>query len=284
MSLNVVPPDPSINALVPSSAPLTDSDLLKSASAFSTWDGTAWRGSLATWNAEQTHLLKMASPASFSTSGMLVEKVDVNVGWNWIAMASHSDIPIDAVTHSAGFQDGDLLKSASAFSTYTGSEFRGGLSTMEVGNGYLLKCARPGTLRFGTASHRRLAETSEAASAKSTHAWASQANLGDTTASLDVTVSIDDLPVTTGTLGAFNSKGAVLGVASTSFDRVYSLSVTNPRFVDRSVSDVVTFRFDTGSRIVDLATTYAYEPHAHVLLHVTDAQPARPSLFKWRRQ
>jgi hypothetical protein len=287
---------------MPSSSPLSVSDLVKSASAFSTWDGSMWKGSLATWDVQQTHLLKMASAASFTTSGPLVETVSVNPGWNWIAMASHVPLSIDDVMHSAGFAAGDLLKSASAFSTWGANGFQGSLSTLAVGSGYLLKCARAGTLTFGShsTSHsmghmgRRRMDASRVVAAPhralASQSWASKLKLGDTSASLDVSVSINGVAVTSGTLAAFNSNGEVLGVASTSLDGVFSLSVSNPRFAnssDKSISETVTFRFDTGSQIVHLATTYVYQANGLMKLQaVAKVAKEAPKGFpwKWRRQ
>ena len=54
---------------------------------------------------------------------------------------------------------------------------------------------------------------------------------------------------------------------------IFSLSVTNPKFADASVSDIVTFKFDTGSEVVDLATTYAYLANEIVSATVRDFEP-----------
>ena len=78
-------------------------------------------------------------------------------------------------------------------------------------------------------------------------------------------MAINKNAVTTGTLAAFNSIGDVLCVASNPIDGVYLLSVSNPHFAhdgDKSISDVVRFRFDTGAQIMHLATTYSYQVNA----------------------
>ena len=245
-------------------------DLIKSGSAFSLWDGSKWSGSLTSWHAEQTHLLKLSSPITFSVTGDLFNSVTVASGWNWIALASATDLSIDAVTHSGGFVQGDLLKSGSTFSMFAGSAFTGSLKTLSVGSGYLLQCANAGTLTFGSSSSlgRRSLQ------AQLHQPWAEQLNNGDTSASLRVTVAISGAAASPdGTLAAFNSIGDVIGVVTAAEAGIFSLSVTNPKFADASVSDIVTFKFDTGSEVVDLATTYTYLANEIAAVTVSDFEP-----------
>ena len=82
---------------------------------------------------------------------------------------------------------------------------------------------------------------------------------GDTTATLKIRVSIGGTTMTAGTLAAFNSKGRVLGVATAvARDEQFYLSVTTPLAFDDAAGHEVTFKFDTGSAVVQLAPTYAY--------------------------
>jgi len=245
-------------------------DLIKSVSAFSDWDGSMWSGSLTSWNAEQTHLLKLSSPVTFSVTGDLLTSVTVTPGWNWIALASATDLSIDAIAHSGGFVHGDLLKSVSAFSEFDGSRFSGALKTLFVGSGYLLWCENAGTLTFGSSSPsgRRSLQL------QPHQPWADQLNNGDTSASLRVTVMIGGAAASPdGTLAAFNSIGDVIGVVTMAEAGVFSLSVTNPKFADASVSDIVTFKFDTGLEVVDLATTYTYLANEISTVTVSDFEP-----------
>ena len=71
---------------------------------------------------------------------------------------------------------------------------------------------------------------------------------------------IDDVVMHTGTLAAFNSNGDVLGVAFAAVGAAsaFPLSVTNPQFDDPTVLPVVTFRFDTGTQIVQMATAWTH--------------------------
>ena len=84
--------------------------------------------------------------------------------------------------------------------------------------------------------------------------WSDQVRDGNgVSAGLAVSVTILDVLAQSGTLGAFNAIGAVLGVTTeVTDDGYFHLNIIDPAFDDASVSDTVTFRFDDGERIVHL--------------------------------
>lgn len=105
--------------------------------------------------------------------------------------------------------------------------------------------------------------------------WASEIVKGDTTATLTVTVRVDGAAARAGTLGAFGAAGDVLGAVAAA-GGAFRLSVTNPRFADPadvSVSNAVAFRFDTGTRIVQLEPSYTYVANAISQIVLTNVVP-----------
>ena len=140
-----------------------------------------------------------------------------------------------------------------------------------MGLGYLLKCANAGTLTFG---EQAASSTVEGRRSLQQQSWADQLNTGDASASLQVTVNVDGATVQQGTLAAFNSVDKVIGVVSSAEAGVFSLSVANPQFAGvGSATPVVTFKFDTGSKIVDLATRYTYIANEITSVTIKDFEP-----------
>jgi len=271
VSLNVQPIDPSMaSLLVTSPAPATN-DLVKSALLFSQWDSNQWVGSLKTWDAEQTHLLKMSSAATFTAIGPLLTSVTVNPGWNWIAFASPTDLPsLEAIAHTGGFADGDLLKSASAFTRYDGTAMTfvggGSLATMEVGKGYLLKCTNGGIITFGSFSSRRRRLTTRVVKPESPavdDGYGIPA-VGSTTASLTVSLSIDGAQHSSGRMAAFSAAdGRLLGVQAASVKGKFHLSVASPhdlaaRPSDKDMGEVRFEHTDDGGSTRKIPLTYKY--------------------------
>lgn len=263
-------------------------DLVKSATAFSLWGSNGWAGSLAAWEGTQTHLLKMTSPATFTVRGTPITSVQVNVGWNWIAFASPTDSnSLAAVSHSAGFEPNDLLKSSTAFSVWgQGTGFAGSLNDLQIGNGYLLKCTRAGTITFSssvsaTSVGRRRASTTAAARGDATSSLAPPN--GASTAALVVTLEIEGAARTSGRLSAFSSSGVLLGVQTAHLNGHFYLSVTSPheaalaaKGID-SPSLVHFIHTDDDGLMRKLDKSYRYEANALMHLQLRDAPPAARS-------
>jgi len=271
VSLNVQPIDPSMGSLLVTSPTPATNDLVKSALLFSQWDSSQWMGSLKTWSAEQTHLLKMSSAATFTAIGPLLTSVTVNPGWNWIAFASPTDLPsLEAIAHTGGFADGDLLKSASAFTRYDGTAMTfvggGSLATMEVGKGYLLKCTNGGIITFGSFSSRRRRLTTRVVKPESPavdDGYGIPA-VGSTTASLTVSLSIDGAQHSSGRMAAFSAAdGRLLGVQAASANGKFHLSVASPhdlaaRPSDKDMGEVRFEHTDDGGSTRKIPLTYRY--------------------------
>jgi hypothetical protein len=280
VSLNIEPTDTSINRVVSATPPSAVDDLVKSATAFSLWDGNEWKGSLNTWTAEQTHLIKMRSPATFTVTGAPITSVPVNPGWNWIAFAHPTDLPsLATVSHSAGFSTNDLLKSSTAFSMWGANGFVGSLTDLSIGKGYLLKCARGGTVSFGAAHGRRVEGLPKLV--KPTRGVLASEHgeppIAATTAALVVSLIIDGALTSAGSIAAFSAAGALLGAQTAHANGKFYLSVAGP-LDDAAPHRPIHFKHtDERGTTHDLDGSYKYVANELVELQLTNVSPSPPS-------
>jgi len=270
VSLNVQPTNPALSALLTTSPALTTGDLIKSSFSFSEWTGNGWIGSLNTWSASQTHLLKMASAATFTATGALLSSVSVTSGWNWIAFASPTDLlSVESITHSGGFVDDDVLKSSQAFTVYgggNGARWSGSLTTLSLGTGYLLKCANGGTVTFGSSSRRRLDPSVAKVSSSPADKLYGPPIVGSTSASLSISLSdADGSPRQTGRVAAFSADGQLLGMQTAHADGHFYLSVANPLDAvgsrgsrGASATEVSLEHADDDGSVTKIPTKYSY--------------------------
>jgi len=266
VSLNVQPTDPALSALLTTSPAPTTGDLIKSSIQFSEWTGSGWSGSLTAWSASQTHLLKMASAATFTATGALLSSVSVSSGWNWIAFASPTDLlSVDSIMHSGGFADGDVLKSSQAFTVYSSSGWSGSLTTLSLGNGYLLKCVNGGTVTFGSSSGRRLDLAAKVTSSPADKLYGPPI-VASTSASLSISLSdADGSPRKTGRVAAFSADGQLLGTQTAHANGYFYLSVANPldavgsrRSRGASATEVSLEHADDDGSVRKIPTKYSY--------------------------
>ena len=119
-----------------------------------TYNGSTWRGSLNTMDVAQMYKIQVPSSCQITLEGTPVDPaghpVTIHDGVNWIGF------PLGASkTLADAFADfavsGDMVKSQNGQSTYNGSTWRGSLTTLEPGKGYMYKSASidPRVLMFG---------------------------------------------------------------------------------------------------------------------------------------
>ena len=125
-----------------------------------TYNGTEWVGDLVSRGLSPTRGYKIkysgAVDAVLHQEGPLatVEDVVLSKGWNWIGHAPLISYGINSgiATVLGTFTRNDEIKTRtvrdSPFTTYTGSQFEGGLSELKPGIGYQVKVAQPVTFRY----------------------------------------------------------------------------------------------------------------------------------------
>jgi hypothetical protein len=156
--------------------------------------------------------------------------VSVIPGWNWIAFASPTDLDsLTTVSHSAGFEIDDILKSSRAFSLWGTNGFVGSLTDLKVGNGYLLKCAKGGIVRFdSSSSRRRVSSVGTAVANTKAPSLPLVVAVGASTAALVISLEIEGAARTSGRISAFSSAGVLLGVQTAHMNGEFYLSVASP--------------------------------------------------------
>ena len=113
---------------------------IKSKSAYVTYNGTTWRGNLNTFDVSQMYQITVTAACEFELEGAIANPIDhpftVKPGANWIGLPTHANMSLSDAF--AGFAvSGDVVKSKNGYSTYNGTMWRGSLSTLELGKGYI---------------------------------------------------------------------------------------------------------------------------------------------------
>ncbi len=88
------------------------------------------------------------TPQVVHTGGLLLREVPLNFGWNWVSFnLAFPDNSVDAALATLKHPDNDLLRSQSAFSTYSGG-WIGTLTNLNNTSMYIYKADMPDTLRM----------------------------------------------------------------------------------------------------------------------------------------
>ena len=123
--------------------------IIKSQEAQTTYNGNGWRGSLKDLEVGQMYEIKTLVPCIITLQGTPVNRVEYTIhnGNNWIAL------PIDeGITVAEAFgtfpTDGDIVKSRTSSTTFSGTGWRGALRHLEPGEGYIYKSAANGDKTF----------------------------------------------------------------------------------------------------------------------------------------
>jgi len=135
---------------------VSNTALIKSQSESISYSGGNWVGTLAAIDNESMYLV-LSDGGAISLTGVAADPDDHPIalanGWNWIGFVSRSEMTLDEALASSTPTVGDMIKSQSTFSTYTGSSWLGGLASMTPGQGYLyLSYGETDTLIYPSAS------------------------------------------------------------------------------------------------------------------------------------
>ena len=125
---------------------------------YSTYNGTRWRGSLNSIDLTQMYMITVTTACEITLEGMPIDPTGLSItiknGSNWITFPfSTAMSPTDAFANF-NVANGDVIRSQNnGISTYT-NRWRGSLSTLEPGQGYIFKSATTNnrTLVFPTSA------------------------------------------------------------------------------------------------------------------------------------
>jgi hypothetical protein len=117
------------------------------------YTGTGWFGSLTVLDPTKLYKLKIQNNCSISYSGAPVNInstiIGLVSGWNWIGYLPQAAQPIANGFSSLSLSNLDYVKNQTKSSTYyTASGWFGSLTSLSPGEGYMVKVANPGTLKY----------------------------------------------------------------------------------------------------------------------------------------
>ncbi len=114
---------------------------ISSRDASAVFTGNGWQGTLSNFDFDKMYKLNAAQAYTESLIGEPVDPTSVNImlttGWNWVGYPAQASNSLNAVFAGAEPQEGDMVKSQSAFSVYTEGEWVGTLTAMVPGVGYM---------------------------------------------------------------------------------------------------------------------------------------------------
>ncbi|KAA3611041.1 MAG: T9SS C-terminal target domain-containing protein [Calditrichaeota bacterium] len=161
-SLNLEQSDMSVENIL-SNLNATSGDVIKGQEGIATFynnelssesDKTNWIGDLQNIEVGKSYRIFLANEQNLRFAGDTInvseESIQVFSGWNWIGYLQQNNVDLNNAFTGFSYSDGDRLKSQDAFSVYdaSSSSWQGGLTTLNPGEGYLLKSAKDGFISF----------------------------------------------------------------------------------------------------------------------------------------
>lgn len=123
-------------------APVLDNvDRMDGANSELTNSGSELSGSLTALMPQESYKLKMDQSTTATWSGVTFRPEDNPIrlqnGWNWIGYLPVSEKPLSDAFANLAPADNDVVKSQDAFAIYNGGQWKGTLSTLKPGEGYM---------------------------------------------------------------------------------------------------------------------------------------------------
>ena len=154
-SINVIPEDASITAIIPNDDQAVD--VVKGQSDYSQWYGDfgVWYPDAFSFDVTQTYKSFSYSPSVLSITGDDADTstpIELAPNWNWIGYLPQMAWDVDTALGSVGFAHGDFLKTQTTSTTYyAGFGWYPGAAegfVMSPGDGFMLNVESAGTLIY----------------------------------------------------------------------------------------------------------------------------------------
>jgi uncharacterized repeat protein (TIGR02543 family) len=115
--------------------------IIKSNTGFITYQGGRWRPSSMDFDISQMYQIQVSTTCTITLTGVLVDPAEhpitIRSGVNWIGYLSSESMTLESAFSGLNPVNGDMIKSKDAYATYNGTRWRGGLVTLEPGQGYI---------------------------------------------------------------------------------------------------------------------------------------------------
>ena len=148
IATGLVPADGKVGAVL-AGLTFANNDVIKGVKSTATYYNGAWYPASFVVEAGKAYMLKKnaGGEESFVVSGeAMANGVAVVSGWNWIGSTLTAQESVNALAHSAGFTNNDVIKSVKGSATYYNGKWYPDTFKLDPGVGYKLKVAKAGTV------------------------------------------------------------------------------------------------------------------------------------------
>jgi hypothetical protein len=126
---------------------------IKSQSGYITYSNGQWRPSSGmTLDVRQMYMIHVSNTCTFTLTGVPVDPTEHVItlynGSNWIGFLSGESLPIATALSNLTPENGDVIKGKQGYATYSGTGWRGTMTTLEPGQGYIYQSKTSGERTF----------------------------------------------------------------------------------------------------------------------------------------
>ncbi len=126
---------------------------IKSQSGYITYSNGQWRPSSGmTLDIRQMYMIQVSNDCTFTLTGVPVDPTEhvitLHNGSNWIGFLSGESLPIATALSNLTPENGDVIKGKQGYATFNGTIWRGTMTTLEPGQGYIYQSKATGDKTF----------------------------------------------------------------------------------------------------------------------------------------
>ena len=126
---------------------------IKSQTGYITYSNGQWRPSSGmTLDIRQMYMIQVSTACTFTLTGVPVDPTEhvitLHNGSNWIGFLSGESLPIATALSNLTPENGDVIKGKQGYATFNGTIWRGTMTTLEPGQGYIYQSKATGDKTF----------------------------------------------------------------------------------------------------------------------------------------
>lgn len=137
------------------------------------YTGVRWRGELTSLDITHMYLIEAPDACEITLSGARVNpaayEITITPGFNWISFLCNEEMDITTAFSSLAISGDMVVSSNGQSSTFNGSRWRGDLSVLEPGKGYIYESASNESRSFYYPTNSRVGDGSNIANRYETH-------------------------------------------------------------------------------------------------------------------
>ena len=141
---------------------VTGMQIISQGDGYTTYNGRMWRGGLTALDVTQMYKIKLpeGSSCEITLNGTPITTdfpITINPGNNWIVFPLNESMEVSNAFAGFNASSGDKLSGQEGYTTYNGRMWRGGLTTLMPGQGYMYNstATEPKTLVFPTNASKK---------------------------------------------------------------------------------------------------------------------------------